>query len=231
MKQRGLVEKPDKKKSAYQITQKGRDYLANPPQEPQGKVAKSGGKSGGESAAKSGGKSGGVNGGGKVDEKVDEKELEEEKVATLHQSHRQRLPIGKPRPFAACSKTAPARELSSEVRFSIPIEGTSPGHRADTAMGNGELIGMDAYNAGQLAKDLRLSKLNEGITRPKTSIGLPKGGGSIWRIHLRKLRLGKASLRRLSRCLSRCQSRRQARFKHQGQGEFDAGIQAPAREL
>jgi len=63
MKQRGLVEKPDKKKSAYQITQKGRDYLANPPQEPQGKVAKSGG----------------VNGGGKVDEKVDEKELEEEK--------------------------------------------------------------------------------------------------------------------------------------------------------
>jgi len=29
----GLVQKPDKKKSFYEITDKGRDYLENPPEE------------------------------------------------------------------------------------------------------------------------------------------------------------------------------------------------------
>jgi len=35
-----LVEKPDKEKALYRITQKGKDYLANPPKEPQGSVGK-----------------------------------------------------------------------------------------------------------------------------------------------------------------------------------------------
>ena len=38
----GLVEKPDKKRSAYQITQKGQEYLDNPPPEPPEKMAKRG---------------------------------------------------------------------------------------------------------------------------------------------------------------------------------------------
>jgi len=40
MLQRGLVGKPDKKRSAYQITQKGQRYRANPPQNPQEKSGK-----------------------------------------------------------------------------------------------------------------------------------------------------------------------------------------------
>ena len=35
------------------------------------------------------------------------------------------------------------------------------------AISIGELIGMDAYNAGQLAKELRLSKLDEGNNKAK----------------------------------------------------------------
>jgi len=32
----GLVQKPDKKKSFYEITDKGREYLENPPEEIEG---------------------------------------------------------------------------------------------------------------------------------------------------------------------------------------------------
>jgi len=34
---RGLVQKPDKKKAFYEITEKGRDYLENPPEEIEGR--------------------------------------------------------------------------------------------------------------------------------------------------------------------------------------------------
>jgi DNA-binding PadR family transcriptional regulator len=48
-----LVEKPDKKRSAYRITEKGKGYLAKPPQEPSAKLDKSAAKSAAESAGKS----------------------------------------------------------------------------------------------------------------------------------------------------------------------------------
>jgi len=44
---RGLVEKPDKKRSVYRITEKGKGYLAKPPQEPSAKLDKSPAKSAG----------------------------------------------------------------------------------------------------------------------------------------------------------------------------------------
>jgi len=68
MLQRGLVEKPDKKRSAYRITEKGKGYLAKPPQKPSAKLDKS--------AAKSPAKSPGVNGGGNEQKDI-EKEDEE----------------------------------------------------------------------------------------------------------------------------------------------------------
>jgi len=67
--QRGLVEKPDKKRGAYRITEKGKGYLAKPPQEPSAKLDKSAAKS----AAESAGKSAGV----KIGEKTAEKVVEE----------------------------------------------------------------------------------------------------------------------------------------------------------
>jgi len=57
---RGLVEKPDKEKALYRITQKGKDYRANPPKEPPGSVGKVVEKDGGKDSEK-------------VDEKVGEK--------------------------------------------------------------------------------------------------------------------------------------------------------------
>ncbi len=69
---RGLVEKPDKKRSAYRITEKGKGYLAKPPQEPSAKLDKSAAKS----PAKSPAKSAGVNGGGNAQKDI-EKEDEE----------------------------------------------------------------------------------------------------------------------------------------------------------
>ena len=58
--QRGLVEKPDKKRGAYRITQEGQKYLDNPPPEPTEKMAESDAKRGDESDAKRGDKSDGV---------------------------------------------------------------------------------------------------------------------------------------------------------------------------
>ena len=63
--QRGRVEKPDKKRGAYLITQEGQKYLDNPPPEPPEKMTKSGAISGDES--------GDISGGVKIGEKVDEK--------------------------------------------------------------------------------------------------------------------------------------------------------------
>jgi len=53
--QRGKVEKPDKKRGAYLITQEGQKYLDNPPPEPPEKMAKRGAKRGDESGGESGG--------------------------------------------------------------------------------------------------------------------------------------------------------------------------------
>jgi len=69
----GLVEKPDKKRSAYRITEKGRGYLAKPPQEPSAKLDKSAAESAAKSAAKSAAESAGV----KIGEKTAEKVIEE----------------------------------------------------------------------------------------------------------------------------------------------------------
>jgi len=44
---RGLVEKPDKKRGAYRITQEGQKYLDNPPPESPEKMTKRGDKSDG----------------------------------------------------------------------------------------------------------------------------------------------------------------------------------------
>ena len=66
---RGLVEKPDKKRGAYRITEKGKGYLANPPPEPSAKLDKSAVKSADESAAKSDG--------AKIGAKTAEKVVEE----------------------------------------------------------------------------------------------------------------------------------------------------------
>ena len=63
---RGLVEKPEKKKALYRITQKGKDYRASPPPEPQ--------DAGGKGGRKVGGKVG-----GKVAEKSEEKTEAEKK--------------------------------------------------------------------------------------------------------------------------------------------------------
>jgi len=53
-----LVEKPGKDKALYRITQKGKDYLANPPKEPQGSVGKVVEKVGGKVGEKVGEKNG-----------------------------------------------------------------------------------------------------------------------------------------------------------------------------
>ncbi len=66
---RGLVEKPDKKRGAYRITQEGQKYLDNPPPESPEKMTKRGDKSG----AKRGDESDGV----KIVEKTAEKVGEE----------------------------------------------------------------------------------------------------------------------------------------------------------
>jgi len=66
---RGLVEKPDKKRSAYRITEKGKGYLAKPPQEPSAKLDKSAAKSAAESADESAGV--------KIGEKTAEKVIDE----------------------------------------------------------------------------------------------------------------------------------------------------------
>ena len=47
----------------------------------------------------------------------------------------------------------PSEELSGELRLTITIDGTFQLHRVDAAINIGELIAMDAYNAGQLTTD------------------------------------------------------------------------------
>jgi len=67
--QQGRVEKPDKKRSAYRITEKGKGYLAKPPLEPPAKLAKSAAESAAKSAAESAAKSAAESAGVKIVEK------------------------------------------------------------------------------------------------------------------------------------------------------------------
>jgi hypothetical protein len=66
--QQGRVEKPDKKRSAYRITEKGKGYLAKPPPEPPAKLDKSVAESAAKSAEESVAESAGV----KISEKPPE---------------------------------------------------------------------------------------------------------------------------------------------------------------
>jgi len=74
---RGLVEKPDKKRGAYRITQEEQKYLDNPPPKPPGKMTKRGDESGAKRGDKSGAKRGDKSGGVKIVEKTAEKVGEE----------------------------------------------------------------------------------------------------------------------------------------------------------
>jgi len=83
---RELVEKPDKEKPLYRITQKGKDYRANPPKEPQSSVGKVVGKVVGKDEEKVGEKNGekvSEKDEEKVGEKVDEEKTEAEKKEGL----------------------------------------------------------------------------------------------------------------------------------------------------
>jgi len=75
--QRGKVEKPDKKRGAYRITQEEQKYLDNPPPKPPEKMTKRGDESGAKRGDKRGDKSGDKSGGVKIVEKTAEKVGEE----------------------------------------------------------------------------------------------------------------------------------------------------------
>ena len=79
--------------------------------------------------------------------------------------------------------TDSARELSGGLYLTLLLTVLSESIESMRPSDTGELIGMDAFNAGQLAKDLRLSKLIEGNNKGKHPIGLPKRGRNTRRIH------------------------------------------------
>jgi len=84
--------------------------------------------------------------------------------ATLF-SRQPRLPAGKPGTFTTCCGIQTQRSNFQADSASTLLLKVLSHHRTDAAIG--ELIGMNAHNAGQLTKDLRLSRLIEGNNKEK----------------------------------------------------------------
>ena len=82
-------------------------------------------------------------------------------------SHQSMLPTGKPRTFTTCWNTAPARSFQAESASAFQLTVLSQAIEAMRPSDIGELMVMDAYNAGQLARDLRYSKLIEWDSKAK----------------------------------------------------------------
>ena len=143
---RGLVEKPDKKRSAYRITEKGKGYLAKPPQEPSAKLDKSAAKSAAESAAKSAAKSAGVKIGEKTAEKVVEETAEKgDKKVDVKESE-----AGKKEDIAIPSQADIFRSIADQLSISKAEDGTPLSAMVYYAQRTTDLDDLNyLWNAGQ----------------------------------------------------------------------------------